>query len=217
MASSGIGRRGHDLSATPQMVRSSVGEVKKYLAMWDSGANGRLDAALATLFRVMPHNTDVGEVGVKLAALNSLYSTNIFAVVQVARHIVDLGIDVRLADATVDPKLVEDIAKVTIRGKTRRNYSFATKYCSFHRPDLYPIYDSIVSEVLNGLLRQGETFDEFRPGERWRTDYGLWCRSITKFRSYYGLDEFSVRDIDKYLWMLGRERREAMQELKSSR
>lgn len=203
------------MSATPlEIARPSAGEVKKYLAVWDSGTNGRLDAALATLFRMMPRNTDVGEVGVKLAALNSLYSTNIFAVVQVARHIVDLGIDARLAGATVDPELIEDIARVTIKGKSRRHYSFATKYCSFHRPDLYPIYDSIVSEVLNGLLRQGEIFDEFLPGEHWRTDYGLWCRSITKFRSFYGLDEFSVRDIDKYLWMVGRERRAAMQELK---
>jgi hypothetical protein len=103
------------MSTTPLgITRPSVGEVKKYLAVWDSGTSGRLDTALTTLFRVMPRNTDVGEVGVKLAALNGLYSTNIFAVVQVATHIADLGIDARLADTAVDPMLVEDIAKVTI-------------------------------------------------------------------------------------------------------
>jgi hypothetical protein len=44
------------------------------------------------------------------------------------------------------------------------------------------------------------------PGERWRTDYALWYRSVTKFRTHYGLEEFCIRDIDKYLWMLAKDR-----------
>jgi hypothetical protein len=56
------------------------------------------------------------------------------------------------------------------------------------------------------LLRQGETFDNFVPGEHWQTDYAIWYRSITKFRIHYDLDAFSVRDIDKYLWTLAKER-----------
>lgn len=154
----------------------------------------------------MPNNTDVGEVTVKLATLNGLYATSIFAVVQVATHIVQLGIDARLAEATVDANLIEEIATVEIRGKRRRNYSFAAKYCAFHRQDLYPIYDSLVAGVLNTLLQQGEAFDSFVPGERWRPDYTIWYRSITKFRTHYDLDAFSIRDIDKYLWMLAKER-----------
>ena len=65
------------------------------------GTTKSLDAALRTLFEAMPNNTDVGEVAVKLAALNGLYATSIFAVVQVATHIVQLGIDARLAEATM--------------------------------------------------------------------------------------------------------------------
>lgn len=155
----------------------------------------------------MPNNTDIGEVAVKLAALNGIYATNIYAVVRVAEHIVGLGIDARLAEAKVDPNLIEDVARVEItKGKSRRNYSFATKYCAFHRPDLYPIYDSLVAGVLNTLLRQGEAFDTFLPGERWWTDYAVWHRSITKFRTHFGLEEFPIRDIDKYLWMLAKDR-----------
>lgn len=56
----------------------------------------------------------------------------------------------------MDPDLIEKIANVEIGGKRRRNYSFATKYCNFHRPNVYPIYDSLVVGVLNTLLRQGE-------------------------------------------------------------
>lgn len=173
--------------------------------MWHKGINEKLDAALRTLFEAMPRNTDVGEVAVKLAALNGLYKTNIFAEVQVARHIANLGIDARLAGATADADLIEEFATVKIKGKIRRNYSFATKYCAFHRPDLYPIYDSLVADVLKTLLWQGETFDSFVPGERWRTDYAIWHRSIAKFRIHYDLDAFSIRAIDKYLWLLAKE------------
>lgn len=193
-------------SLHPPIPRPSAAAVQRYLAQWRAGNNEKLDAALRGLFETMPHNTDVGEAAVKVAALNGLYATNIFAVVQVATHIVDLGIDARLAADNVDANLVEEIARVTIRNRLRRNYSFATKYCAFHRPDLYPIYDSLVHDVLNTLLKQGETFDSFVPGEHWRTNYAIWQRSVTKFRVHYGLDSFSVRDIDKYLWMLAKER-----------
>jgi hypothetical protein len=181
-------------------------EVQRYLDLWSAGNNEKLDVALRTLFQTMPRNTDVGEVAVKLAALNGLYSTNIFALVQVATHIANLHIDSRLAEPKISADLIEQIANVEIRGKIRRNYSFATKYCAFHRPDLYPIYDSLVQQVLNTFLRQGESFDTFLPGERWQADYGVWYRSITKFRNHYGLNDFSVRDIDKYLWMVAKER-----------
>lgn len=190
----------------PTIPRPSAAAVQTYLARWRAGNNEKLDAALRSLFSTMPHNTDVGEVAVKVAALNGLYATNIFGIVQVATHIVELDVDTRLAGDNMDANLVEEIACVTIRDKVRRNYSFATKYCAFHRPDLYPIYDSLVHDVLNTLLKQGETFDSFVPGEHWRTNYAIWHRSVTKFRVHYGLDSFSVREVDKYLWMLAKER-----------
>jgi hypothetical protein len=101
----------------PPLPRPSPTEGQKYLALWHAGNNEKLDAALRTLFEAMLNNTDVGEVAVKLAALNGLYATSIFAVVQVATHIVQLGIDARLAEATVDADLIEEIATVEIRGR----------------------------------------------------------------------------------------------------
>src|SRR5712672_760122 len=155
----------------PPIPRPSATEVQKHLALWHAGNNEKLDSALRTLFEAMPHNTDVGEVAVKLAALNGLYATNILAVVQVATHIADLGIDARLAEPAIDASLIEEIATVSIKGKVRRNYSFATKYCAFHRPDLYPIYDSVVDRVLLGQnanrATQPQTLeDDDRAGQR---------------------------------------------------
>ena len=91
----------------PPIPRPSATAVQSYLARWRAGNNEKLDAASTSLFETMPYNTDVGETAVKVAALNGLYATNIFGVVQVATHIVNLGIDARLADDNVDANLVE--------------------------------------------------------------------------------------------------------------
>lgn len=193
-------------TVTQRIPTPSAAEVQKYLGVWQGRNGEKIATALTTLFREMPNNTDVGQVAVKVAALNGLYATGILAVVQMATHITELDIDARLARATTDAALIEDIARFEIGGKVRRNYSFATKYCSFHRPDLYPIYDTLVAGVLNTFLRQGDAFDTFIPGEHWNTDYAVWYRSITKFRTHYGLEAFSLREIDKYLWTLAKER-----------
>jgi hypothetical protein len=47
----------------------------------------------------------------------------------------------------------------------------------------------------------------YRGGEHWGTDYAIWHRSISRFRTHDDLEEFSIRDIDKYLWMLAKERK----------
>lgn len=177
----------------------------KYLDRWRDQGNESTDAAL----RRLSNNVDAGEVSVKVSALNGLYATSIYGVVQMARHIVGLNIDERLSSGQADSALIEQIAHLTQTGKVRRNYSFARKYCSFHRPDVYPIYDSLVVRVLNGLLKQVEVFDRCERGETWNGDYDVYCRSIAGFRHHFGLEQFSFRDIDKYLWMVAKEHQTA--------
>lgn len=57
-----------------------------------------------------------------------------------------LSIDERLMAG--DVTLVSDIQKVVINGVEKNFYSFATKYCSHHRPLDFPIYDSYLDKVL---------------------------------------------------------------------
>ena len=97
-------------------------------------------------FTLCPENTDMSDILLKVAALNDFYSINIFSVYPVAKHILSLGIDDRLK--TGDVALVSDIQRVTINGVEKNFYSFATKYCSHHRPLDFPIYDSYVEKVL---------------------------------------------------------------------
>ena len=84
--------------------------MKKYLEKWRAQGNESSDSALRLLFKTMPKNVDLGQVAVKVAALNGLYSTSIYGVVQMAHQIVELDIDDALAAEVADAQLVEEIA-----------------------------------------------------------------------------------------------------------
>lgn len=124
-------------------------EVIKYLNKWDSLENYVLqEKSLDKLFiNTYPNNIEIEDILIKVSSLNDFYSTNIFSVFPVAKHILELNIDKRLKRK--DTTLVNDISNVEINGKNKHFYSFATKYCSHHDPINYPIYDNYVDKVLN--------------------------------------------------------------------
>ena len=119
--------------------RPNSKEVKRYLEKWQTLENYRLqEDALNKLFvELCPKNNDISDILLKVAALNNIYS-----VFSVARRIKDLNVDKRLDEG--DVSLVNDIKEVMIGSKVKHFYSFASKYCSHHRPTFYPIYDSYV-------------------------------------------------------------------------
>jgi len=114
---------------------------------------GQSESAIRLLCEKFPDNRTYESVLLKSIVINTLYATQIRAIIPVAQHIVGLEIDDRLRQG--DPTLVDDIALLTVKGKTRRNYSFATKYCSFHNPSAYPIYDGFVDRLLNEYQKVG--------------------------------------------------------------
>ncbi len=142
----------------------STEQVELYLAKWNTLENYRLqeNALNKLFFELCPNNTDIIDVLLKASALNDFYSTNIFSIYPVAKHICTLNIDTRLKAG--DVTLVGDIQYVNI-GDTEKNfYSFATKYCSHHNPLDYPIYDSYVDEVLR-YFRNRDGFSDFPDGD----------------------------------------------------
>src|SRR3990172_2016078 len=100
---------------------------------------------MSELFGKYPSNQKLRDILIKATALNSLYNTNIYATVKLAKHILNKNIDAKLRDGS--PELVDEIAHVEINGKLRNNYSFASKYCHWHQPEMYPIYDSTAKRV----------------------------------------------------------------------
>lgn len=148
----------------------------------------------------MPKEEDIIDILLKSSALNNFYSTNIFSIYPVAKHITSLGIDARLKVG--DVTLVREIQYVTISDVQKNFYSFATKYCSHHNPLDFPIYDSFVDAVLR-YFRDRDGFSEFQDGDL--KDYVLFKSILMDFRNFYGLEKFTLKQIDQYVWQLGKE------------
>ena len=123
----------------PNIENPCPDQVECYLQLWDKQENYKLqEKALDKLFfNTYPNNTDINDILIKASSLNDFYSTNIYSIFSVAKHISELNIDSRLASE--DLSLVDDIATVVINGKQLRFYSFASKYCSHHMPNVFPI------------------------------------------------------------------------------
>ncbi len=89
------------------------------------------------------------------------------------------------------------MSKSGSNNKKRRNYSFASKYCHWHQPDKYPIYDNLVENML-WAYHKHFNFGTFR-----RDDLQYYCQYkeiMDDFKKDYGLTRFSYREIDKFLW-----------------
>jgi hypothetical protein len=97
-------------------------EVEKYLKKWDSLENYVLqEKSLDKLFFITyPNNNEIEDILIKVSSLNDFYSTNIFSVFPVAKHILNLDIDNRLKSN--DETLVNDIANLSINGKVVLNF-----------------------------------------------------------------------------------------------
>lgn len=177
-----------------------VEQVEQYLAQWNLLADYHLqeDALDKLFFELCPENKDISDVLLKVATLNDFYSTHIFKVFPMAKHIVDLDIDERLKAG--DLSLVGEVQKGS--GNNRKYYSFATKYCSHHQPLDYPIYDSYVDRVLR-YYRRRDNFSIFDDSDL--KNYEHFKDILMAFRSYYGLEAFNLKQIDKYIWQLGKE------------
>lgn len=118
----------------------------------------------------------------------------------IARHILKLDIDERLHSGAVS--LVDDIKKVIINGKSQNFYSFATKFCSHHKPLDYPIYDNYVEKVLLHFRKQ-DGFAQLVPSDL--KDYAKFKSILIEFGRFYGLEKYNLKEIDKYIWQLGKE------------
>jgi hypothetical protein len=153
------------------------------------------DRALRRLFAAYPRNDELESALVKVAALNALYRTQILDVYGMGAHIVSCRLDPHLKDGRHD-------AVGLIRHFRKRDcYSFATKYCHWHRPDVYPMYDRFVVAALQWLsaklgFRQKFAWDEFR-------DYDFFVNAVEECRRALDLRWRGYKRLDQGLWILG--------------
>lgn len=165
-------------------------------------------------------NKDISDVLVKVTLLNDYYRTRINNdfLVSIARQIVALNVDDRLKSGKTDVNLVNEIAyrRDAIQKENDifpATYSFATKYCSWHRPDLYPIADSYSKGMLY-YINEKENFFDYNKITSYNTkvtslaaktkflnDYENYLEVYDKFIEKFGLKDLDYKTIDQYLWM----------------
>ena len=164
------------------------------------------DNAIMNLFAAFPDNKKLEDILLKISVINDLYSTNILGTFKMAEHIKRLNIDKQLQSG--NPDVVNEIAKghgiKTKKNNTELNfYSFATKYCNWHNQDSYAIYDSFVEKVLLAYKRK-DNFSDFKQNDL--KVFRKFKKIITDFADFYGLTKHNLKEIDKFLWIYGKEK-----------
>ncbi|MBO4739762.1 MAG: hypothetical protein J5606_09435 [Bacteroidales bacterium] len=154
---------------------------------------------LQTLVKEFPDHKNKAAIEVKVKLLNLLYSTNVRATNNMTKHILEIkDIDKRLKNG--DKTLVPEIANIKINDKTYNFYSFATKYCAYHEPDKFPIYDNIVANVLTALYADKNKKEFEKKFEKKLREYDYYVQVYDTFMKEYGLDGLTYRKVDNYIW-----------------
>jgi len=178
-------------------------QVNLYLRKWKTLKKYKMqEESLNLLFNEWPENKELEQILLKVSALNDFYSTRIFDTYSVANHIFDCNIDKDLKAGKKE--LVKKISEVPKKDKSkpRKFYSFASKYCSHHNSKSYPIYDYYVDNMLRHF-RKKDKFCTFYNSEL--KEYKSFVEIFEKFQKHYKLSDFSLRNIDIYLWQAGKE------------
>ena len=181
--------------------------IDEYIAKFNSDERYyRADQAIINLFDAFPENKHLEHILLKISVINNLYSTNILGTFNMAKHIQRLDIDSDLKNG--DPNLVNKISSghgiVSKKNNTEINfYSFATKYCNWHNRDKYAIYDSFVRKLLMAYKRN-DNFSAFAEADL--KDFIKFKQVVLDFKQFYNLTEHSLKQIDKFLWIYGKEK-----------
>lgn len=133
----------------------------------------------------------------KCIAVNSLYGTQVYAIIRMAHHVTNVLS--RMGDMN-PTDLVERIAalpKLEDEKKGRQFISFAAKLCHFFIDlELYPIYDETARNVLKLHLSKDKYVDDVK------RPFAAFCKNIEQLRREAGITGKS-RELDRYLWLTG--------------
>jgi len=149
------------------------------------------DRIIASYFGQHPSSSEESTVVIKVVLVNSLYNTNIWKPLLMAKHILNLqNLDEQLQAGNM--YAVDRIAKLAT---ISRNFiSFASKYAHFSNMVAYPMYDKYVRISMGRFLKRSNyTVDA----------YESFFSKIESIRRQARLENVSWGDLDKYLWLYG--------------
>lgn len=179
------------------------------------------DKVLKMLFNDYPNNGDATHVTIKATVLDKIYSTRIRYVdfPFIIQNIVERSAEINelLKSSEREYKLYYLIAEpdkefVNKKGeieKVHNAYSFATKYLSFIKPDLYPIMDSYSKELLNKYCEIYQTLPILSVSTN---KYEHFCKTFDAFRQLVNEivkditdHEYTPKEIDMFIWQYAKD------------
>jgi len=157
-----------------------------------------VDEVLYREFARLNENMTQRDVAYKVIMVDSLYNCNLMMDTwEVATKIIGAKVDARF-DSVEPATLVGEIAnlevqKVGKRTRTKLGPVFSSKFCHFHRPKRFAIYDKFADKALGNLL-----------GRQAKFSYAEFKSSLDKLILETNLS-FNVpyKEIDEYLWLFG--------------
>jgi len=163
------------------------------------------DRIVEEIFLKYPNNEKLENILTKVTMLNSIYATAVYDIYGISQHIFRLA-DIDYLMRSGDQEAVNKIRcghGISTKNKKERNfYSFSTKYCFFRNNDAYPIFDSIVAEL---LLLFNAVYN-FSPGFSRISlhDYGMYKELNKSFQKHFNLTDISCREFDHAMWLIGK-------------
>jgi len=125
----------------------------------------------------------------KVAAINQLYATHVYAVTTMAKHVVDI-----MRDRPAEP--AEVVARIANLGKGRKHWSFASKFAHFFvDPQHFCPFDQYAKAAVKYHLGEDAAADE-------ANRYTAFADNVERLRARNGLS-CEPEELDRYLWLAG--------------
>jgi len=156
-----------------------------------------------------PENKCYPQVLVKVLVLNAIYRTFLFTTAgdALAKHICFLAVEKDL-DVRMNRGDLDVITSIRQEHSFKRKktvgvwdfYSFATKYCCWHRPESYPMYDACADMSLRAVA---ERLGFAKPRSLNFRDYSVYKDTVDAVKKQLGLT-MNYKQLDQGLWLLGK-------------
>jgi hypothetical protein len=171
--------------------------LKKYLDIFkDQEMYFVNDIRTLEIFRLNPKNTDKDTIRLKVGSINDKELRLNSDPQKMVKHILKLDPDKRLEKG--DLSLVDDIADLEGEKKKSILLHFASAYCCFHRPEIFPIYSEQHFEFYRNYI---QNFKLSLDPEKLNT-YSVFCQALKDLVERLGLTgRMDYLHIRKFGWL----------------
>ncbi|HEU5289202.1 MAG TPA: hypothetical protein VFU05_01085 [Cyclobacteriaceae bacterium] len=171
--------------------------LKKYLDIFkDQEMYFVNDSRNLELFSKTPLNATQDDVRTKVSALNDSDVRALSLEEDMINHIVKLNIDDRIRRN--DLKVVQEIAQISVQQKSHQLLHFASVYCNYHKPDVFPIYSEQYHDFYKKYIAEYKL--PLDPGKL--NTYAVFSQALNDLTQRLGLTgKLNYLQLRKFAWL----------------